>query len=164
MTVKNTKNVGEITLTKTLAAEGDSVTGDTFYFALFTKSGEDYVRYEAVPVQALTFTEAGSQTLTFTDVPKGVDFYVLETNANGVLADTDFTAYTSDNGIHYTSAVSAAVQAGGKAAITNTETINYSITVSKVLSADDITGSPSFTVDCSPRMQTVIHRLAHPRP
>ena len=146
VTVKNTKNVGEITLTKTLAAEGDSVTGDTFYFALFTKSGEDYVRYEAVPVQALTFTEAGSQTLTFTDVPKGVDFYVLETNANGVLADTDFTTYTSDNGIHYTSAVSAAVQAGGKAAITNTETINYSITVSKVLSADDITGSPSFTV------------------
>ncbi|WP_302939082.1 SpaA isopeptide-forming pilin-related protein, partial [uncultured Ruminococcus sp.] len=146
VTVKNTKNVGEITLTKTLAAEGDSVTGDTFYFALFTKSGEDYVRYEAVPVQALTFTEAGSQTLTFTDVPKGVDFYVLETNANGVLADTDFTTYTSDNGIHYTSAVSAAVQAGGKAAITNTETINYSITVSKVLNADDITGSPSFTV------------------
>ena len=56
--VTNTKNVGNITLTKTLA--GDSVTGDTFYFALFTKNAAgDYVRYEDAPVQSLTFTEAG---------------------------------------------------------------------------------------------------------
>lgn len=81
--------MGNITLTKTLA--GDSVTGDTFYFALFTKNAAgDYVRYEDAPVQSLTFTEAGKQNVTFEDVPKGVEFYVLETNANGVLADTDF--------------------------------------------------------------------------
>ena len=100
--VTNTKNVGNITLTKTLA--GDSVTGDTFYFALFTKNAAgDYVRYEDAPVQSLTFTEAGKQNVTFEDVPKGVEFYVLETNANGVLADTDFAKYTSDSGIRYTS-------------------------------------------------------------
>lgn len=45
--VTNTKNTGDITLTKTLAGvEGGNVTGDTFYFALFTKNAAgDYVRY-----------------------------------------------------------------------------------------------------------------------
>lgn len=145
--VTNTKNVGNITLTKTLA--GDSVTGDTFYFALFTKNAAgDYVRYEDAPVQSLTFTEAGKQNVTFEDVPKGVEFYVLETNANGVLADTDFAKYTSDSGIRYTSepAAPAAVQADGKTEITNTEEIDYSITVSKVLIADDVKSTPAFSV------------------
>ncbi|MFQ9093349.1 MAG: hypothetical protein ACLR5S_02935, partial [Ruminococcus sp.] len=84
----------------------------------------------------------------FENVPKGVDFYVLETNANGVLADTDFGSYTSDSGIRYTSAPAApaAVQAGGTAAITNTEEIDYSITVSKVLIADDVKSTPAFSV------------------
>ena len=145
--VTNTKNTGEITLTKTLA--GENVTGDTFYFALFTKNAAgDYVRYEEAPVQSLTFTEAGSQDVKFEGVPKGVDFYVLETNANGVLADTDFAKYTSDSGIRYTSepAAPAAVQAGGKTEITNTEEIDYSITVSKVLIADDVKSTPVFSV------------------
>lgn len=145
--VTNTKNVGNITLTKTLA--GDSVTGDTFYFALFIKNAAgDYVRYEDAPVQSLTFTEAGKQNVTFEDVPKGVEFYVLETNANGVLADTDFAKYTSDSGIRYTSepAAPAAVQADGKTEITNTEEIDYSITVSKVLIADDVKSTPAFSV------------------
>ena len=145
--VTNTKNTGEITLTKTLA--GENVTGDTFYFALFTKNAAgDYVRYEEAPVQSLTFTEAGSQDVKFEGVPKGVDFYVLETNANGVLADTDFAKYTSDSGIRYTSepAAPAAVQAGGKTEITNTEEIDYSITVSKVLIADDVKSTPAFSV------------------
>ena len=149
--VTNTKNTGEITLTKTLAGvEGGDVTGDTFYFALFTKNAAgDYVRYEEAPVQSLTFTEAGSpQDVKFEKVPKGVDFYVLETNANGVLADTDFAKYTSDSGIRYTSAPAApaAVQAGGKTEITNTEKIDYSITVSKVLIADDVKSTPTFSV------------------
>ncbi|WP_298701921.1 SpaA isopeptide-forming pilin-related protein, partial [uncultured Ruminococcus sp.] len=145
--VINTKNTGEITLTKTLA--GENVTGDTFYFALFTKNAAgDYVRYEEAPVQSLTFTEAGPQDVIFENVPKGVDFYVLETNANGVLADTDFGSYTSDSGIRYTSAPAApaAVQAGGKTEITNTEEIDYSITVSKVLIADDVKSTPVFSV------------------
>ena len=148
--VTNTKNTGEITLTKTLAGmEGGDVTGDTFYFALFTKNAAgDYVRYEEAPVQSMTFTEAGSKPVTFKDVPKGVDFYVLETNANGVLADTDFGSYTSDSGIRYTSAPAspAAVQADGKTEITNTEEIDYSITVSKVLIADDVKSTPVFSV------------------
>ena len=149
--VTNTKNTGEIKLTKTLAGvEGGDVTGDTFYFALFTKNAAgDYVRYEEAPVQSLTFTEAGSpQDVKFEKVPKGVDFYVLETNANGVLADTDFAKYTSDSGIRYTSAPAApaAVQAGGKTEITNTEKIDYSITVSKVLIADDVKSTPTFSV------------------
>jgi len=149
ITITNTaKAAGDITLTKTL--KGENVTGDTFYFALFTKNAAgDYVRYEEAPVQSLTFTEAGSQDgVTFENVPKGVDFYVLETNANGVLADTDFGSYTSDSGIRYTSAPAApaAVQAGGTAAITNTEEIDYSITVSKVLNADDVKSTPVFSV------------------
>ena len=145
--VTNTKNTGEITLTKTLA--GENITGDTFYFALFTKNAAgDYVRYEEAPVQSLTFTKADKDSVRFEDVPKGVDFYVLETNANGVLADTDFAKYTSDSGIRYTSAPAApaAVQAGGTAAITNTEEIDYSITVSKVLIADDVKSTPAFSV------------------
>ncbi|WP_302192295.1 SpaA isopeptide-forming pilin-related protein, partial [uncultured Ruminococcus sp.] len=148
--VTNTKNTGEITLTKTLAGvEGGDVTGDTFYFALFTKNAAgDYVRYEEAPVQSLTFTEAGPQDVIFKDVPKGVDFYVLETNANGVLADTDFGSYTSDSGIRYTSAPAApaAVQAGGTTTITNFEQTQYSITVSKVLNADDVKSTPVFSV------------------
>ena len=148
--VTNTKNTGDITLTKTLAGvEGGNVTGDTFYFALFTKNAAgDYVRYEEAPVQSLTFTEADSKKVTFENVPKGMDFYVLETNANGVLADTDFAKYTSDSGIRYTSepAAPAAVQAGGKTEITNTEEIDYSITVSKVLIADDVKSTPAFSV------------------
>ena len=148
--VTNTKNTGEITLTKTLAGvEGGDVTGDTFYFALFTKNAaDDYVRYEEAPVQSLTFTEAGSQDVIFKDVPKGMDFYVLETNANGVLADTDFAKYTSDSGIRYTSepAAPAAVQAGSTTTITNFEETQYSITVSKVLIADDVKSTPVFSV------------------
>ena len=154
--VTNTKNTGDITLTKKLA--GENVTGDTFYFALFTKNAAgEYVRYEEAPVQSLTFTEAGSQNVTFEDVPKGVDFYVLETNANGVLADQDFTKYTSDAGIVYTAAsvpvdgnefvpADAKANAGDTVSITNTEETQYSITVSKVLIADDVKGTPAFSV------------------
>ena len=148
ITITNTaKEVDAIKLTKTLA--GENITGDTFYFALFTKNAAgDYVRYEEAPVQSLTFTKADKDSVRFEDVPKGVDFYVLETNANGVLADTDFAKYTSDSGIRYTSAPAApaAVQAGGTAAITNTEEIDYSITVSKVLIADDVKSTPAFSV------------------
>ena len=149
--VTNTKNTGDITLTKTLAGvEGGNVTGDTFYFALFTKNAAgDYVRYEEVPVQSLTFTEAGSQDVTFEDVPKGMDFYVLETNANGVPTYTgDSDTYTADSGIRYSflPVTRSAVQAGGKTEITNTEEIDYSITVSKVLIADDVKSTPVFSV------------------
>ena len=160
ITITNTaKEVDAIKLTKTLA--GENITGDTFYFALFTKNAAgDYVRYEEAPVQSLTFTEAGKDTVTFEDVPKGVDFYVLETNANGVLADTDFAKYTSDSGIRYTSAPAApaAVQAGGTAAITNTEEIDYSITVSKVLIADDVKGTPTFSVGLFTENDTLVEK------
>ena len=146
--VTNTKNTGEITLTKTLA--GENVTGDTFYFALFTKNAAgDYVRYEEVPVQSLTFTEAGSQDVTFEDVPKGMDFYVLETNANGVPTYTgDSGTYTADSGIRYSfvPVIRSAVQAGGTTTITNFEQTQYSITVSKVLIADDVKSTPVFSV------------------
>ena len=149
--VTNTKNTGEIKLTKTLAGvEGGDVTGDTFYFALFTKNAAgDYVRYEEAPVQSLTFTEAGSQDVTFEDVPKGVDFYVLETNANGVPTYTgDSGTYTADSGIRYSfvPVIRSAVQAGGTTRITNFEETQYSITVSKVLIADDVKSTPVFSV------------------
>ena len=149
--VTNTKNTGEITLTKTLAGmEGGDVTGDTFYFALFTQNAAgDYVRYEEAPVQSLTFTEAGSQDVTFKDVPKGVDFYVLETNANGVPTYTgDSGTYTADSGIRYSflPVIRSAVQAGGTTTITNFEQPQYSITVSKVLIADDVKSTPVFSV------------------
>ena len=149
--VTNTKNTGEITLTKTLAGmEGGDVTGDTFYFALFTKNAAgDYVRYEEAPVQSLTFTEAGSQNVTFEDVPKGMDFYVLETNANGVPTYTgDSGTYTADSGIRYSflPVTRSAVQAGGTTTITNFEQTQYSITVSKVLIADDVKSTPTFSV------------------
>ena len=149
--VTNTKNTGEITLTKTLAGmEGGDVTGDTFYFALFTQNAAgDYVRYEEAPVQSLTFTEAGSQDVIFEDVPKGVDFYVLETNANGVPTYTgDSGTYTADSGIRYSflPVIRSAVQAGGTTTITNFEQTQYSITVSKVLIADDVKSTPVFSV------------------
>ena len=149
--VTNTKNTGDITLTKTLAGvEGGNVTGDTFYFALFTKNAAgDYVRYEEAPVQSLTFTEAGSQDVTFEDVPKGMDFYVLETNANGVPTYTgDSDTYTADSGIRYSfvPVIRSAVQAGGTTTITNFEETQYSITVSKVLNADDVKSTPVFSV------------------
>ena len=149
--VTNTKNTGEITLTKTLAGmEGGDVTGDTFYFALFTKNAAgDYVRYEEAPVQSLTFTEAGSQDVIFKDVPKGMDFYVLETNANGVPTYTgDSGTYTADSGIRYSflPVTRSAVQAGGTTTITNFEQTQYSITVSKVLIADDVKSTPVFSV------------------
>ena len=149
--VTNTKNTGEITLTKTLAGvEGGDVTGDTFYFALFTKNAAgDYVRYEEAPVQSLTFTEAGSQDVIFEDVPKGMDFYVLETNANGVPTYTgDSGTYTADSGIRYSfvPVIRSAVQAGGTTTITNFEQTQYSITVSKVLIADDVKSTPVFSV------------------
>ena len=146
--VTNTKNTGEIILTKTLA--GENVTGDTFYFALFTKNAaDDYVRYEEAPVQSLTFTEAGSQYVKFEGVPKGVDFYVLETNANGVPTYTgDSGTYTADSGIRYSflPVTRSAVQAGGTTTITNFEQTQYSITVSKVLNADDVKSTPVFSV------------------
>ena len=157
--VTNTKNTGDIMLTKKLA--GDNVTGDTFYFALFTKNAAgEYVRYEEAPVQSLTFTEADSQYVKFENVPKGMDFYVLETNANGVLADTDFAKYTSDSGIRYTSepAAPAAVQADGKTEITNTEEIDYSITVSKVLNADDVKSTPAFSVGLFTENDTLVEK------
>ena len=146
--VTNTKNTGEITLTKTLA--GENVTGDTFYFALFTKNAAgDYVRYEEAPVQSLTFTEADSKKVTFENVPKGMDFYVLETNANGVPTYTgDSDTYTADSGIRYSfvPVIRSAVQAGGTTRITNFEETQYSITVSKVLIADDVKSTPVFSV------------------
>ena len=166
--VTNTKNTGDITLTKTLA--GDNVTGDTFYFALFTKNATgDYVRYEEAPVQSLTFTEAGSQDVIFKDVPKGVDFYVLETNANGVLADQDFTKYTSDAGIAYTIApvpananefvpADAKANAGDTVSITNIEETQYSITVSKVLIADDVKSTPAFSVGLFTENDTLVEK------
>ena len=149
--VTNTKNTGEIKLIKTLAGvEGGDVTGDTFYFALFTKNAAgDYVRYEEAPVQSLTFTEAGSQDVKFEGVPKGMDFYVLETNANGVPTYTgDSGTYTADSGIRYSfvPVIRSAVQAGGTTTITNFEQTQYSITVSKVLIADDVKSTPVFSV------------------
>ena len=161
--VTNTKNTGEITLTKTLAGvEGGDVTGDTFYFALFTKNAAgDYVRYEEAPVQSLTFTEAGSQDVTFEDVPKGMDFYVLETNANGVPTYTgDSGTYTADSGIRYSfvPATRSAVQAGGTTTITNFEQTQYSITVSKVLIADDVKGTPTFSVGLFTENDTLVEK------
>ena len=149
--VTNTKNTGDITLTKTLAGvEGGNVTGDTFYFALFTENAAgDYVRYEEAPVQSLTFTEADSKKVTFENVPKGMDFYVLETNANGVPTYTgDSGTYTADSGIRYSflPVTRSAVQAGGTTTITNFEQTQYSITVSKVLIADDVKSTPVFSV------------------
>ena len=164
--VTNTKNTGEITLTKTLAGvEGGDVTGDTFYFALFTKNAAgDYVCYEEAPVQSLTFTEAGSQNVTFEDVPKGMDFYVLETNANGVPTYTgDSGTYTADSGIRYSfvPVIRSAVQAGGTTTITNFEQPQYSITVSKVLIADDVKSTPVFSVGLFTKERERLHTGRH---
>ena len=161
--VTNTKNTGEITLTKTLAGvEGGDVTGDTFYFALFTKNAAgDYVRYEEAPVQSLTFTEAGSKDVKFEGVPKGMDFYVLETNANGVPTYTgDSGTYTADSGIRYSfvPVIRSAVQAGGTTTITNFEQTQYSITVSKVLIADDVKSTPAFSVGLFTENDTLVEK------
>ena len=161
--VTNTKNTGEITLTKTLAGvEGGDVTGDTFYFALFTKNAAgDYVRYEEAPVQSLTFTEADSKKVTFENVPKGVDFYVLETNSNGVPTYTgDSGTYTADSGIRYSfvPVIRSAVQAGGTTTITNFEETQYSITVSKVLNADDVKSTPAFSVGLFTENDTLVEK------
>ena len=157
--VDNKKNTGSITVNKTLA--GDKITGDTFYFALFTKdTNNNYIRYEDVPVQPLTFTKAEERSLTFENVPNGVDFYVLETNANGVVADNngdgvitdaDLTSYTSVAGIQYKVTPANVVKLTeedekGTCEITNTELVTYSITVSKVLISDKIKTNPKFTV------------------
>ena len=161
--VTNTKNTGDITLTKTLAGvEGGNVTGDTFYFALFTKNAAgDYVRYEEAPVQSLTFTEADSKKVTFENVPKGMDFYVLETNANGVPTYTgDSGTYTADSGIRYSfvPVTRSAVQAGGTTTITNFEQTQYSITVSKVLIADDVKSTPAFSVGLFTENDTLVEK------
>ena len=151
--VTNTLEVDDITVNKVMTA--NTAKADTFYFALFTKDGDKYVRYEDAAVQSVTlnavlnddtdeYTASGS--VTFRDVPKGTDFYVLETNENGVPAD-DLSTYTSKNGNIYTVEQNGeAVQAGGTATIENTENAVYSIKVSKVLSSKDIKTLPKFNV------------------
>lgn len=153
--VTNKLNVGDITVTKNMIA--NTAKKDTFYFALFTKDNDDnFVRYEDAAVQSLTLSAKlnadetayeNSGAVTFKVIPEGIKFYVLETNENGVLTNTKLTDYTSVNGNSYTTDQgSATVQAGDSTTITNTENAVYSITVTKVLSSDDIKTTPKFSV------------------
>lgn len=149
VTVNNTKQVGEITVNKTLE---NGTKADTVYFALFTKNGDTYERYMDADVKALSI--GGSTTegsVTFKDVPIGKEFYVLETNANGVLTDSDITKYISGNGISYDVAytgngVTLAAGDTETVSIKNTQKKTYSIHVTKQLVSADIKTSPSFYV------------------
>ncbi|MGN1223472.1 MAG: prealbumin-like fold domain-containing protein, partial [Ruminococcus sp.] len=149
VTVGNEKQVGTITVNKTLKG---GTKADTVYFALFTKNGNTYERYMDADVKALSI--GGSTTtgyVTFTDVPVGKEFYVLETNANGVLTDSDITKYTSVNGISYTVAyedngVTLAAKDDKKVSVTNTQKQTYSIHVTKAIVSEDIQTSPAFYV------------------
>ncbi|MDE5738069.1 MAG: DUF11 domain-containing protein, partial [Oscillospiraceae bacterium] len=140
--VTNTANVGEITVNKTVT--GKEFTGDTFYFALYTLNKEEncYVRYEDVPVKAITISETDKQeTLTFTNVPADTEFYVLECNAKGVLEDSAEKAqgtYTSASGATYkVTGNTVPVKVDETVDITNDKQVDYSITVMKSLVLKD---------------------------
>ncbi len=142
--VTNTKQSGSIEVTKTFISAQD--TTDTFYFALFTKDNDNFVRYENIPVKSLTMTgsEAGTTgTVLFDNVPLNTEFYVLETNSNGILVDsTPQTAYTSELGNKYSVKLEEAVTIAEngkteKTSIENTEEVNYKIIVSKTLVSDN---------------------------
>ena len=141
VTVTNTKQTKQITVTKTLT--GTTTDTDTFYFAVFTKNGNNYVRYEEAGIKSLTMPNT-LNTLTF-DIPATGNYYVFETNESGVLVDkiendkqTEYTG--SQNGEKYT--VTGAGLADGNITITNNKVTNYSITVSKSLSSDKINTAP----------------------
>jgi len=151
VTVGNDKQVGTITVNKTL--EGGTK-ADTVYFALFTENNGTYERYMDADVKALSIggsTTTTTGSVTFADVPVGKEFYVLETNANGVLTDSDINKYTSVNGISYTVAYKdngVTLAADGKATVTvtNTQKQTYSIHVTKAIVSKDIQTSPAFYV------------------
>ncbi|MDE6708613.1 MAG: hypothetical protein K2K06_11325, partial [Oscillospiraceae bacterium] len=141
VTIKNTANVGKITVNKTVT--GNDFEKDTFYFALYELVDGRYVRYEDVPVGTITINSTDDKgTWTFENVPAdGTKFYVLECNAKGVLADSaekTQETYTSASGATYAVTNSGAVTLTDtvKTAtvnITNNKQVDYSITVMKSL-------------------------------
>ncbi|MDE6777165.1 MAG: DUF11 domain-containing protein, partial [Oscillospiraceae bacterium] len=154
--VTNTENVGQITVNKTVTEKVENdFEKDTFYFALYTLdlATNRYVRYDDVPVEAITIndiTETG--TLTFTNVPVGEKFYVLECNAKGVLEDSAEKAqgtYTSNSGATYAVTGNAdPVEVGKTVTINNEKLVDYSITVMKslVLNEDNADFTRTFKV------------------
>lgn len=67
---------GEIIINKTLSSDNNSE--QTFYFALFTKENEEYIRYSHI--ESLTITDKGS--IKFSEIPYG-QYFVFETDING---------------------------------------------------------------------------------
>ncbi|MDE5763345.1 MAG: hypothetical protein K2I00_00025, partial [Ruminococcus sp.] len=151
ITVTNTPNVGTITVNKTLTSE--NLTEDTFYFALFEKiKGEDgkeyYVRYKDAGVENVTLS-SGNKDVKFDNVPVGIDFYVLECDSDGRLADNSVKSvessvklpdkYTSEKGINYDVTYEKNLvtlsdnKTEAEVKIKNTKLVEYSITVSKNL-------------------------------
>ena len=139
--IDNKSNTKEITLTKT--AEFLNNSQDTFYFAVF-EDENGIKRYDGCEVQSLTLTKTNNiGTLTF-EIPKNGNYYILETNRNGVYVGNQLKTTNSD-GENVIYDVKTAVL-GDKTEIINTEEAVYSIEVSKVLISDDITTKPIFRV------------------
>ncbi|MDE6833041.1 MAG: hypothetical protein K2J39_02150, partial [Ruminococcus sp.] len=149
VTVKNTPNVGKITVTKKLT--GANPINDTFYFALYTIEGKNYVRYEDAGVMSIPIdpTKKIDGSNEFNNVPVGIDFYVLECNPDGTLENNSTEdgqgKYTSENGINYKVTYEnnnnkvnlESANATANVSITNEKQIEYSITVSKNLVLED---------------------------
>ncbi|HBN10837.1 MAG TPA: hypothetical protein DD392_02520, partial [Ruminococcus sp.] len=149
--VTNTKETGSISFTKTVVGN-DGVT-DTFWFGLFTKQGNEFIRYEDAGIKSAVIKGNGSEKVTFSDIPNNSTFYVFETNENGVIVDTlekgVQTLYTgSQNGEKYlvNNTGSDGVKAGEEFTVTNTKQVNYQITVNKILLSDDVKASQVFYV------------------
>ncbi|MDD6085271.1 MAG: hypothetical protein PUB76_04770 [Oscillospiraceae bacterium] len=139
--IDNKSNTKEITLTKT--AEFLNNSQDTFYFAVF-EDENGTKRYDGCEVQSLTLTKTNNtDTLTF-EIPKNGDYYILETNKNGVYVGNQLKTTNSD-GENVIYDVKTTVS-GDNTEIINTEEAVYSIEVSKVLISDDITTKPIFRV------------------
>ncbi|HCR73817.1 MAG TPA: hypothetical protein DIW26_05365, partial [Ruminococcus sp.] len=150
--VTNTKETGSISFTKTVAGNDDGIT-DTFWFGLFTKQGNEFIRYEDAGIKSAVIKGNGSEKVTFSDIPNNSTFYVFETNENGVIVDTlekgVQTLYTgSQNGEKYlvNNTGSDGVKAGEEFTVTNTKQVNYQITVDKILLSDDVKASQVFYV------------------
>ncbi len=159
ITVKNTKQVGSIKVTKKVAKANESVelTADNFFFALFTVDEETgtFVRYADAPVKKAAYvTTSESIEVTFDNIPTGEKFYVLETDSKGILADNkavkDGDSYklpdkfTSTSGnvydVTYSTKNPVTVENGkdSKIEITNTKAQKYEIIVDKSLVMENV--------------------------
>lgn len=101
---KEEKNTGSLTVSKSLVDEAGNnliAKSSTFYIALF----EDEQRTERISnVAALTFTNAGSASVSFEDLDLDKTYYLGETDALGTLVENGKignAAYAPDYGAAY---------------------------------------------------------------